>query len=177
MTTTTPLAPRRRRIGRIGLTSSLVVVVGLGLAGCGGSDDDAATDTTTTTSTTLAQDQQNQNQQNQNQNGGNQNQNQNGGGGQSGPTPTIVSFTTPDDIDCHNGNFQNFSASWETTNATRVTISGGGEYPASGSTSLGFDCSSAHTYTLTAYASGGQTATRSVTLQPRNVQTETTDET
>jgi hypothetical protein len=89
-----------------------------------------------------------------------------------------VSFTTPDDIDCHNGNQQNFSASWQTTNAVRVSISGGGSnYPPSGDTSLPFDCSSAHTFTLTAYGSGNQTATRSITLQPRNVQSQTTDAT
>jgi hypothetical protein len=44
-------------------------------------------------------------------------------------------------------------------------------------TSLPFNCSSAHTFMLTAYGSGGKTATRSITLQPRNVQTQTTDTT
>ncbi len=48
-------------------------------------------------------------------------------------------------------------------------------YGPSGSTSLPFNCSSSHTFLLTAYGSDGQTATQSVTLDPRNVQTQTTD--
>ena len=179
MSTTAPLAQRRRRIRRLGLATSIAVLVAFGVAGCSSSDDSSASDSTTTSTTALSQ---------QgggsgsggggSQSGGSQSGGSQSGGGSTGPAPTIVSFTTPEDIDCHNGNFQNFTASWETTNATRVTISGGsGDYPASGSTSLGFDCSSAHTFTLTAYGSGGQTATQSVTLQPRNVQQETTEET
>jgi len=31
----------------------------------------------------------------------------------SGPAPAITSFVTPDSIDCHNGNSQMFSASWD----------------------------------------------------------------
>ena len=98
----------------------------------------------------------------------------------SGPAPTINSFVTPDNIDCHNGNSQNFSASWTTTNAVKTTISIDGSgvyktYGANGSDSLPFNCSSSHTFLLTAYGQDGRTATRSITLQPRNVQTTTTD--
>ncbi len=94
----------------------------------------------------------------------------------------ISSFTTPDNIDCHNGNLQNFTASWTTQNATKVTISidGPGVYATYGpndSTSLPFNCSSSHTFLLTAYSAGGQTATKSITLQPRNVQTNSGDDT
>jgi hypothetical protein len=89
--------------------------------------------------------------------------------------PTIDAFVTPESIDCHNGNFQEFTASWETTNAVKVTISIDGpgiyaEYPADGETSLPFNCNSAHSFLLTAYGSDGTTATRTVTLEPRNVQ-------
>jgi len=94
----------------------------------------------------------------------------------SAPAPVINSFHTPDDIDCHNGDFQTFSASWSAANAEKVTISIDGPgiyktYPATGSDSLPFNCSSAHTFLLTAYGHNGQKATRSITLQPRNVQT------
>ncbi len=152
-------APRRRLI----LASAVVALAVIGAA-CGGGDDDSATDTTTTTTTTVAGQ----------QGGGGQSGGGSGSGqsgGPTGPAPTIVSFTTPGDIDCHNGNQQSFTASWTTTNATRVSISGGASnLPPNGETSLPFDCSSAHTFTLTAYSDGGQTATRSVTLQPRNAQ-------
>lgn len=94
-----------------------------------------------------------------------------------GPAPTIDSFETPEDIDCHNGNFQEFTASWTTTGAERVTIAIDGpgiyaEYAADGETSLPFNCSSSHTFTLVAEGSDGQTASRQITLQPRNVQTD-----
>jgi hypothetical protein len=171
MSTLTAFARRRRRIRRLGLASSIVVVVAFGAAGCGGSGDSATT-TTTTTSTTAP------GQQSGGSGGGSSGQSSGGqsSGGATGPTPTVTSFNTPENIDCHNGNFQNFTASWTTTDATRVAISGGGgNYPANGSTSLGFDCSSAHTFTLTAYGSGGKTASKSVTLQPRNVQSNTPD--
>jgi hypothetical protein len=91
------------------------------------------------------------------------------------PPPVITGFTTPESIDCHNGDFQEFTASWTTTNAVKVTISIDGpgvydEYPANGSTSLPFSCSSSHTFLLTAHGAAGQTAAKSITLQPRNVQ-------
>ena len=107
----------------------------------------------------------------------------NGGPTSSGPTPTITSFTTPENIDCHNGNSQTFSVSWTTTNATKTAISidGPGLYktygPSASGESLPFNCSSPHSFLLTAYGSGGKTATRSITLQPRNVQQPPTDDT
>jgi hypothetical protein len=154
---------------RLGLLSAVALLVAFGAAACGGGDDDSATDTTTTNSTAAAQQSGGSGSGGGSSSGGGQSSG--GGGGTSGPTPTINSFTTPDSIDCHNGNFQNFTASWSTTNAVKVAISSGGsDLPPSGETSLPFDCSSAHTFTLTAYGSGGATATRSVTLQPRNVQ-------
>jgi hypothetical protein len=92
------------------------------------------------------------------------------------PAPVITSFTTPESIDCHNGDFQTFSASWTTTNATKtmISIDGPGGYKTYGpnaSDSLPFNCSSAHTFLLTATGHDGTTVTRSITLQPRNVQT------
>jgi hypothetical protein len=99
-----------------------------------------------------------------------------GGSGQSsGPAPVINNFTTPENIDCHNGNFKMFTAKWTTTNAVKTTISidGPGIYDTYGpnaEVSLPFNCSSAHTFLLTAYAEDGKTATKSITLQPRNVQ-------
>ncbi len=99
--------------------------------------------------------------------------------GVSGPAPVIDSFQTPDDIDCHNGNLQDFSVSWTTTDAHKVTISIDGpgiyaEYPVDGDTSLPFNCSTSHTFLLTAYGSNGQKATRTITLEPRNAQSEAT---
>ncbi len=96
----------------------------------------------------------------------------------SGPAPVITTFVTPDNIDCHNGNSQTFSASWTTTNAVKVTISIDGPgvyktYAANGSDSLPFNCSSSHSFLLTAYGQDGRTATKTITLQPRNVQTST----
>lgn len=91
------------------------------------------------------------------------------------PKPAITSFTTPETIDCHNGNFQEFTASWTTTNATKVSISIDGPgvykyYPANGSDSLPFTCTSAHSFMLTAYGADGSTVSTTITLQPRNVQ-------
>jgi hypothetical protein len=180
MNANTARTHEHRWIRRLGLASSIAVLVAFGVAGCSSSDDSSKSSDTTTTSTTAPSQQSGGSGQggSGSQSGGGQSGGTQSGGGATGPTPTIVSFTTPENIDCHNGNQQNFSASWETTNATKVTISGGsGDYPATGSTSLPFDCSSAHTFTLTAYGSGGQTATRSITLQPRNVQPETSDAT
>ena len=107
-----------------------------------------------------------------NQSGGNSG----GGGSNTTPAPTITGFTTPENIDCHNGNLQNFTLSWTTQNATKVTISIDGPgiydtYGPNGDASLPFNCSSSHTFLLTAYSADGRTATKQVTLQPRNVQT------
>ena len=95
----------------------------------------------------------------------------------SAPAPVISSFSTPENIDCHNGNFQNFSASWTTQNAVKTTISidGPGIYKTYGpndSDSLPFNCSTPHTFLLTAFGQDGHTVTKSITLQPRNVQTQ-----
>jgi hypothetical protein len=164
---------RHRRVARLVVAGGSALVLAIGLAACGSSDDSSKATDTTTTSTTAPS---------QSSSGGQSSSGQSSSGGQSsgqgsgtpaGPPPTVVSFTTPDSIDCHNGNQQNFSASWQTTNATKVTIASDGAvvgtYAANGDTSLPFDCSSSHTFVLTAYSSDGQTASRSVTLEPRNV--------
>ena len=110
-------------------------------------------------------------------NGGDPSGGNNGGGGSNtAPAPTITGFTTPENIDCHNGNLQNFTLSWTTQNATKVTISIDGPgiydtYGPNGDASLPFNCSSSHSFLLTAYSADGRTATKQVTLQPRNVQT------
>lgn len=93
----------------------------------------------------------------------------------SAPAPVITSFMTPENIDCHNGNSQTFTASWSTSNAVKVTISIDGPgvyktYGPTGSDSLPFDCSTPHSFLLTAYGHDGSTVTKSITLQPRNVQ-------
>ena len=95
-----------------------------------------------------------------------------------GPAPVITSFTTPDNIDCHNGNSQTFTASWS-TNGVKATISIDGPgiyktYDPSGTDSLPFDCSSSHSFLLTAYGQDGQTSTKTITLEPRNAQATTT---
>ncbi len=92
----------------------------------------------------------------------------------SSPVPVITSFVTPDSIDCHNGMAQMFTASWSVANATKVTISIDGPgiyktYAATDSDSFPFGCQSSHTYLLTAYGADGKTATKTITLQPRNV--------
>lgn len=97
------------------------------------------------------------------------------------PAPVITSFNAPSSIDCHNGNFQTFTLSWSTTNATKTTISIDGPgvyktYGPSASDSMPFNCSSAHSFQLTAYAHDGRTVTRTITLQPRNVQTPSNDD-
>ena len=93
--------------------------------------------------------------------------------------PVIDSFDTPPNIDCHNGNSQTFTASWTTTNAAEVEIfidgAPHGIYEPDGSDSLPFDCTSSHTFDLTAYSVDGQTTTTSVTLDPRNVPLDTAD--
>ena len=160
--------------------AAILLVGGVAIAvGGGGDDDTEATDTTTTTSTTLAL---------SGGSGGSGGDGSGGsgggsgsGGGPSGPQPVVVSFATlsgNDDVDCHNGNSQNFSVVWDTTDAVRVSITNGGDdLPPDGETSLPFECLSApHTYTLTAYGSGGHTATQSLTLPARNVQQPDPDE-
>ena len=150
----------RRRSVRIGIASSILLLPLA--AGCGGSSSNS---TSTTTSTTAAPAPGNSSFA-----GGSAS----GGGGPTGPAPTIVSFTGTGDgtVDCHNGNQQTFSDHWQTTDAVRVAITGGGSnLPPSGDGSLPFSCLTApHTYTLTAYGSGGRTATKSITLTAVNVQ-------
>ncbi len=180
-----PSAPRsagRRGVqgGRIAVVCASIAIM-IVVSGCSSGSDSNAKKTTTTVAaaatTTVAAG---------NNNSGNNNS---GGSGQSssgttpsGPAPAIATFVTPDNIDCHNGNQQNFSASWTTTNAVKTTISIDGPgvyktYGANGSDSLPFNCSSSHSFLLTAYGADGRTATRTITLQPRNVQTPTTDTT
>jgi hypothetical protein len=142
--------------------------IALALSGGGGGNETAATTSTSTPTTTQAR-------------GGGSNPGGGsnlGGGGPTGPTPTIVSFTGTGDgtVDCHNGNQQTFSDHWQTTNAVRVAITeGGSNLPPSGDGSLPFNCLTApHTYTLTAFGSGGKTASKSITLTAVNVQTPST---
>jgi len=178
MSRTRPADRRRKSTRRMAVV--LLALVGTVLAaGCSSSSDSAAKTTTSkaasASSTTISS------------NGG-----ASTGSGQSsgqsssaatsppsGPAPAITTFVTPDNIDCHNGNQQNFSASWTTTDAVKTTISIDGPgvyktYGANGSDSLPFNCSSSHSFLLTAYGQDGRTVTKTITLQPRNVQTPTT---
>ena len=186
-TATTRRTARRTLVAVAGTVGALTLAAGLGACGSTGSTDatSAATGrraaTTTSVPTTEAP---------VVVTGAGSGSSSTGGSGSSGtghsstpsgPKPSIDSFTTPENIDCHNGNFQNFTATWTTTNATEVTISIDGPgvyatYPADGETSLPFNCSSSHTFLLTARGQDGQTATRSITLQPRNVQAQGSDE-
>ena len=170
-----------RRTRRAVLVACATLAVSLGAAACGGGDDGdeasstSSTSTSSTTSTTAATTTTQASSGGSSSSGGGSQS----GGGNTSPAPTITSFTTPGDIDCHNGDFQMFTASWSTANATKVTISIDGPgvyktYGPSGSDSLPFNCSSSHTFLLTAYGADGRTVTQSITLQPRNVQPATT---
>jgi hypothetical protein len=188
-----------RRSLRLAATVAVPFAIALALVGC--SSEDSGTATTGTTiadgSTSTESVPTSDAPANDGQSGGGQTGGGQTGGGQTGgqtgggsPTPTnppaaaapvINSFETPENIDCHNGNFQEFTATWSTTNAVNVTISIDGPgvydtYGPNGEASLPFNCSSSHTFLLTAHGSDGQTATRSVTLAPRNVQGATTEE-
>ncbi|QXC59894.1 hypothetical protein KSP35_16135 [Aquihabitans sp. G128] len=193
---------RRATVAGIALAAASLLV---GCSGSGSKDDKAADATTSTAtadssttvadgSTTVAPDTGDQGSNGSNgstgsnagtdsgSNGSNTGSNgSNSGSTNNGPKPVIYSFDTPENIDCHNGNLQDFSASWTTQNATKTTISidGPGVYKTYGpndSDSLPFNCSSSHTFLLTAYGPGG-TTTKSITLQPRNVQQPSTDDT
>jgi hypothetical protein len=175
-------APRSRRRTAAVAGAAAVLVLGAGLTACGSDKkaDEEETSSVTgrleTTTTTASSSDTTTKQSGSNGGGTSSGGSSSGGGGSSsGSTPTIGSFTTPEDVDCHNGNLQQVSVSWTTTNATKVTISIDGPgvydtYPANGSTSLPFNCSSSHTWLLTAYGSDGSTTTTQVTLQPRNAQ-------
>jgi hypothetical protein len=181
-----PSAPRRRGLGaRRGLVGAAVLAVALSGVGaaCGSSSDDASSDTTSAGASGTVPANETTVSTGGSSSGGGSNGSSSGGssnggssgGGSSTTKPVINSFTTPENIDCHNGNFQEFTASWSTTGATRVTISIDGpgvykEYGPSGSDSLPFNCSSAHTFLLTAYSADGGTTTKQITLQPRNAQ-------
>ena len=175
---------RRRPWARRMAVGALLVALGGLLAGC--SDDDPDVVSTEESTTTVAPDAGGSGGQSGGQSGGGGGQSagggQSGGGQSAAPAPVIDSFETPESIDCHNDNFQMFTATWTTTNATKVTISIDGPgvyktYGADGEASLPFNCNSPHTFLLTAYGADGKTATRSVTLQPRNVQgSDTTEE-
>ena len=183
--TTARRATARRRRALAGAAVLAVVLSGVGAA-CGSSSDDSSTATTagasgtvptseSTVATTAGGSSGGGSSSGGSSNGGSS------GGGSSTTKPVINSFTTPENIDCHNGNLQNFTASWSTSGATRVTISIDGpgvykEYGPSGEDSLPFNCSSPHTFLLTAYSADGGTATKQVTLQPRNVQGQGADD-
>jgi hypothetical protein len=175
---------RRGRKGLLGAAALALVLSGAGAA-CGSSSDDASTSGTgdAISATTVAASDTSAPASGGSSSGGsssggsssNGGSSGGGGGGSSAPAPVINSFATPESIDCHNGMFQEFTASWSTTNATRVTISIDGpgiyaEYGPSGETSLPFNCNSSHTFLLTAYNQDGTKATKQITLQPRNVQ-------
>ena len=152
--------------------AAILLVGGVAIAVSGGGDDTVTTDTTTTTALASSDG---------GSGGGGSGGGSGSGGGPTGPQPSIVTFDTlsgNDDVDCHNGNSQNFSVVWDTTDAVRVSITSSGDnLPPDGEGSLPFDCLSApHTYTLTAYGSGGRTATSSLTLPARNVQQPQDDE-
>lgn len=192
-------APSSRTHHRLRRTAAFAAVVALGAAGLAACSDDKAdkvdagtTSTTSTTTTDSSADGGSNAGGGSGNSGGNSSGGSNGGnsgggsgGGSSSTAPAFTNVSTPDSIDCHNGDFQEFTASWTTTNATRVTVSIDGpgvynEYPANGEASLPFNCSSSHTFLFTAYNGDGATATKSITLQPRNAQsasTETTDTT
>jgi hypothetical protein len=175
---------RRGRKGLLGAAALALVLSGAGAA-CGSSSDDASTSGTgdAISATTVAASDTSAPASGGSSSGGSSSGGSSsnggsaggGGGGSSAPAPVINSFATPESIDCHNGMFQEFTASWSTTNATRVTISIDGpgiyaEYGPSGETSLPFNCNSSHTFLLTAYNQDGTKATKQITLQPRNVQ-------
>ena len=178
---TCPAGRRRETIGRVALVS-LALAVAVFVAGCSSGSGSAAKTTTSkaasASSTTIPSN-------SGASTGSGQSSGQSASGATSppsGPAPAITTFVTPDNIDCHNGNSQTFSASWTTTNAVKTTISIDGPgiyktYPANGSDSLPFNCSTAHSFLLTAYGQDGRTATKTITLQPRNVQTPTTNPT
>ena len=154
-----PPLDRRLVTGRRALAAAATLAFALGLAACGSDSKDDATPTTldATSATTAAG-------ASTTEAGGSGGGGGGGGGGRRRLKPVIDSFDTPEDIDCHNGNLQNFTASWTTSDATRVTISidGAGiydEYPADGDTSLPFNCSTSHTFLLTAYSSDGASTT------------------
>jgi hypothetical protein len=187
MTETTASTTARRSTRRTRVVGALTVAVALGTLGVGCSDskDDSVAagtaEASTSTSSTVASGTtggESTGGGSTGNTGGNTGGGSTGGGNSGGGakvTPVINSFTTPENIDCHNGNLQNFTVSWSTTNATKVTISIDGPgiydtYGPSGETSLPFNCSSSHTFLLTATSSDGTTATKQVTLQPRNVQ-------
>lgn len=178
-----------RRLSRIVAACSLAVVLGGVAVGCSDDNKDAvSTDTlagglSATTSTTVTDAASTSG---GSTSGGSSSGGSSSGGSSSGGSstskPVIDSFTTPESIDCHNGNLQNFTAKWSTTNATKVTISIDGPgvydtYGPSGEATLPFNCSSSHTFLLTAYSADGSTTTQQVTLQPRNVQSQTPDTT
>jgi hypothetical protein len=197
-TTVTTTHPIRRTVA----ASALVISSLAAFAACGASTPAVKAKTKTTTTSTVATPTTSQTGSAGGSDAGGSNAGGNSGGGSAGTSgnngtpaggtsgggsgvssnttaPTIQSFTTPENIDCHNGNLQTFTASWATQGATKVTISIDGPgiydtYGPNGSTSLPFNCSSSHTFLLTAYSADGKTATKSVTLQPRNVQPATT---
>lgn len=111
-------------------------------------------------------------------NGGSSGGNTTPGGGSGGSTsttePKITGFTTPETFDCAPGGSENFTLSWTTKNATKVTISIDGPgiwdtYEPNGSASVPFSCGGTHTYLLTVFGTDGTTVTKQVTIEPRNL--------
>lgn len=165
-----------RRANRWAATIALLAGLGL-LTACSGSDSKPeATPTPTPSAATSSSDEPDPKQQGDAEDASSDQSSE----GDSGTRPSITSFSTPENIDCHNGNFQNFSASWHTKNATKTTLSiDGGLYDTYGKSadvSLPFNCSSPHKFVLTAIDSAGHKASKSITLHPRNVQTDNGDD-
>jgi hypothetical protein len=96
-----------------------------------------------------------------------------------GSKPVIESFATSGEVDCSAGGKQQFTASWSTGAAYKVTLSidgkdSGKSYPAVGTATLAYACNGPHTYLLTATGSAG-TTTRSVVIRRRPADTASTD--
>lgn len=195
MHTTTPTTPNSARRIRTAITAGAIGLLACGsLGACGASTPGAKTQRSTTTlaakSSTTVPAKVTTTVQPQNTtsgggstggNTGGNTGNSSGGGNTGGGTttpgtaPKVTGFTTPENIDCHNGNSQMFTMKWTTENTSKVTISidGPGIYDTYGSNdevSLPFNCSSSHTFLLTAYGTDGSTITKQITLEPRNVQ-------
>jgi hypothetical protein len=88
-------------------------------------------------------------------------------------SPQITAYNAaPNPANCPNApSTVQLTLTWTTVNALGVTVSIDGpgkyaDYGANGSAQVPFPCSGSHSYTLTANGNNGQTATRTITVQP-----------